>query len=664
VTDDSGAFTYVCPNVHFIFGYTAEEIYDQGTIQALLGDGLVDEEALETQGVLTNIECETTDKTGRTHTLLVNVKEVDIQGGTRLYSCRDITTRKQREDAVRTLHTTTRNLLYAETADEIARTIVEDTPEILDLDASAIYLFREDRSILEPAGYTDAMEAGHGPLQTHRPVDETLLGHSFIENERSFFDDVRTAHRLENDATDLRSAAIIPLGDHGVYVAGSTTPGVFDQLRRELTDLVAATAEAALDRVERERRLREQDHALQRQNEQLTALNEMNELVRGIDRALVRAETREEMNHAVCETLTDADRISFAWIGGIDDVAETVEPLAWAGSEDGYLDSVELSLGGHAAEPATRAGADGATSVVSNVAADLRAAPWRKAAISRGYQSVVSVPLEDEEFTHGVLTVYADAPEAADDLAPVIGELGETVAAAISGLERKDALLSSSVTRLEFETADGNFGLLGLARRADCSLEVSGVVRQTESAVTTLATVEGCDGETLETAATDIGAIDGVHPLSEGVVQLSLSRPFLVLPLADHGAVLQSMDVTTETATLVVDVPKRTDSRQVTQFLQDELDAIDLVAKRTEEQTPSPALYSTFLDRLTDRQLEVARTAYYSGYFESPRTSTGEDLAEALDVSPPAVYRHLRTVQRKLFTTLFDDVGVVADSPV
>jgi len=59
-----------------------------------------------------------------------------------------------------------------------------------------------------------------------------------------------------------------------VFVAGSAQVSAFDDVTRELTDLLAATAEAALDRVSRESQLREQDRTLQQQNEQLTALNQ------------------------------------------------------------------------------------------------------------------------------------------------------------------------------------------------------------------------------------------------------------------------------------------------------------------------------------------------------------------------------------------------------
>ena len=58
----------------------------------------------------------------------------------------------------------------------------------------------------------------------------------------------------------------------------------------------------------------------------------------------------------------------------------------------------------------------------------------------------------------------------------------------------------------------------------------------------------------------------------------------------------------------------------------------------------------------------MIQTAYYSGFFESPRESTGEEVAETLGISPPAFYQHSRTVQRKLFSTLFDELGVPASS--
>ncbi|MFC7008990.1 helix-turn-helix domain-containing protein [Halalkalicoccus salilacus] len=52
--------------------------------------------------------------------------------------------------------------------------------------------------------------------------------------------------------------------------------------------------------------------------------------------------------------------------------------------------------------------------------------------------------------------------------------------------------------------------------------------------------------------------------------------------------------------------------------------------------------------------MEAARTAYHSGFFESPRACSGEAVADALGISPSAFYQLNRASQRELFGALFD----------
>ena len=61
-------------------------------------------------------------------------------------------------------------------------------------------------------------------------------------------------------------------------------------------------------------------------------------------------------------------------------------------------------------------------------------------------------------------------------------------------------------------------------------------------------------------------------------------------------------------------------------------------------------LYET----LTDRQRDLLRTAYYSGFFEQPRTRTGADIADSFGISQPAFSKQLRTAQQKLLTAILD----------
>ncbi|MFD1514186.1 bacterio-opsin activator domain-containing protein [Halomarina rubra] len=665
MTDEDGEYTYVCPNVHFIFGYTDEEIRSRQPIDDLLGEDLFDREELAAKGVLKNIECTATDKAGREHTLLVNVREVSIQDGSLLYSCRDITKRKQREEALATLQGTARDFLYAETPYEIAQHVVDDTPGVVDLDASAVYLFDADENHLEPVAQSARMRELNGPLPSVRADDAGLVSDCFLDDEPLFFDDVHDSERLDNRATDLRSVAYIPLGDHGVFVAGSSAVGRFDAVSRELTDLLAATAEAALDRVRREGRLRHQERELQRRNAELTALDRINEIIREIDQALVGAETRVEIEHAVCDLLTDDDRFSFAWIGVVDSTNDVLEPRSWAGDERGYLDETTFTIAESAVEPAGRTAATQTVTTVDTVPARLREESWRSNALSRDFLSVLSVPLAYDEFTYGVLTVYADTQAAFDDTArEVLAELGETIASATSAIERKNALLTTSVTRVEFDVEDPTFVLSRLADAAGCELTYRGGVQQTEHGSDIFVGVERAPVDAVVTAASSLVSVEGVQPISSdesgGVVRLRVAQPFLALGLADHGAVVQRVTAGEDGTTVLVDVPETVDVRHITRLLSNSVAGVNLRSKRTLEESSTRDLHSRFLEQVTDRQLEVVQTAYYSGFFESPRESTGEDVAAALDISPAAFYRHSRTVQRKLFSTLFDEVGVAA----
>jgi PAS domain S-box-containing protein len=103
ITDNQGKFTFICPNVEVIFGYSWVEVLEMGNISQLLGKDIFDEQELENQGEITNIEREIKDKIGEKHSLLVNVKRVSIKGETVLYSCRDITDLANHKLAEKTL---------------------------------------------------------------------------------------------------------------------------------------------------------------------------------------------------------------------------------------------------------------------------------------------------------------------------------------------------------------------------------------------------------------------------------------------------------------------------------------------------------------------------------------------------------------------------------
>ena len=81
----------------------------------------------------------------------------------------------------------------------------------------------------------------------------------------------------------------------------------------------------------------------------------------------------------------------------------------------------------------------------------------------------------------------------------------------------------------------------------------------------------------------------------------------------------------------------------------------------SEELVYSPhLLYDVVADALTDRQLAVLDSAYFGGYFDTPRTSTGDELADRFGVTRQTFNQHLRKAQLTVFRHLFEKSGADA----
>lgn len=104
ITDDSGNFHYVSPSVESVFCLSEEDVWWLGNVSELLGKNFFDLARLEREGEIRNIELSLTDREGEPHELIVNVKRVNIQSGTVLITCRDITEKKTAEREAKLRH--------------------------------------------------------------------------------------------------------------------------------------------------------------------------------------------------------------------------------------------------------------------------------------------------------------------------------------------------------------------------------------------------------------------------------------------------------------------------------------------------------------------------------------------------------------------------------
>ncbi|MBU0622321.1 MAG: PAS domain S-box protein [Gammaproteobacteria bacterium] len=156
-----------------------------------------------------------------------------------------------------------------------------------------------------------------------------------------------------------------------------------------------------------ERKLDEE--ALHRLNRELRAISNCNE-------TLMRAEDEQALLDDICRIICDDAGYRMAWVGFAEnDEAKTIRPVAWAGVEDGYLAQAGIRWADteRGRGPSGIAIRSGESSCIQDFSTDPKAAPWRDAAMQRGYRSSISMPLKDESTnTFGILTIYSSAPHA------------------------------------------------------------------------------------------------------------------------------------------------------------------------------------------------------------------------------------------------------------
>jgi PAS domain S-box-containing protein len=526
--------------------------------------------------------------------------------------------------------------------------------------------------LLETSPIALGVVDGDGNVTRANARTEELFGLTRSELEGQHYDDPEW-NLYDEDGRPLPPAdnpvtRVLETGDpvHG-FVHGIQLP---DGTERWLSTSAAPVLddEGDLERVivalEDVTEVKEKERQIRRQRESLRYLNRVNEVIRGIDRAIVAADSRNEIERAVCDRIAESTEYRFAMIGEYSADFAEFTPRASAGIGEEYLAAV---LDGEDTPPVSEGLA--ATAVRTGdvqVATDLsefRFGHWQDAAREQGFRSFAAIPLAYGTVVYGVLGVYSGQTDAFDtEEREILAELGETVAHAINAIERKRALLSDSVFELSFRE-DGELARLFDENTADGDVTVRidrTVLLEEEGDALQYFAVESSDPEQFAAglaereSVTDVRVMDATGPTTE--LEVRSAGPTLAGVLAGYGGRVTRLVYDGDAVRVTAEVPYGMDVRQVVEAAQDLYPDLALQSKTagTPDRWTGPDLQYRVAEDLTARQETALETGYYGGFFEWPRASTGEELAESLGVSPSTFHKHLRVGERKVLRTLFE----------
>jgi hypothetical protein len=452
---------------------------------------------------------------------------------------------------------------------------------------------------------------------------------------------------------------------HAAFDDGRPTEGdaeeYYPRIERWLAAEVVGTGDGFVVYLRDRSRRHGDERTIDRLERRLDRLETIDSLVATVLRTVIDAADRSEVWHTVCDRLGTTDLYEFAWVGERDLADDRLRVVASAGDAPEMLDAIRDRLGADEGLPERDAVAADAPRVVQTIADDESIPrPVRVAAFGRGLQSCIAVPLVYGDTAYGVVGVYSARKDGfSDQERASLETLGAIAGFAVNAIRREDLLADDTVVELTLSVRDDSIPFVAASRRLDGELSLYGAVSRGDAVVCYVR----ADGATDAVAATldDHDAVTDVRPVGGGDdpshLEVGVASGAPVATLVDWGATVHTATYADGEARLVAQLPADADLRRAVDAVDGAFAGTDVVAKAERPRDPTTA--GVFRDelgeRLTDRQRTVLRTAYLADYFASPRGSTSEEVAEALDITGPTVLYHLRKAQRKLLDAFFDE---------
>jgi PAS domain S-box-containing protein len=266
--DEESTVLFANEAVDRVFGYEPEELVGESLL-TLVPDRYQDAHESAVHRYVetgergldwTDIRLPGEHRDGHEVPLSITFEEHD-HGDERVFSgiIRDVTDQRAYERTLESLQTTAREFLRARNEAEIGDVAVTAAAEVLDLPMAALYRYEPTSEVLRPTAWTEVVADRVGDLAPVGDGDDPWR--AFAAGETRRYDPTGAGPWGDSPARNLLA---VPLGDRGLLLAGTDDGEALDDRTATLAGVLAANAEAALNRAEREAELERRNEQLER----------------------------------------------------------------------------------------------------------------------------------------------------------------------------------------------------------------------------------------------------------------------------------------------------------------------------------------------------------------------------------------------------------------
>ena len=376
---------------------------------------------------------------------------------------------------------------------------------------------------------------------------------------------------------------------------------------------------------------------------------------RAVGEELVESSMREEIEQRSCRRLADGETYEFAVAGKRS--GQELLTCASAGIDDAAVDSLATASGAVATALET-----GSVVATADVTEDPEFETWADHAREEGFRAAAVVPVTDGDTTYGVVALGAADSDAFDDRERgLLEDLGKRIGGALTAAERRKLLLADTVVELEFKSTDDASFFVAASREFGCTFTLEGVVPGEEGSLLYFVVLEDADDEAVRQWVDARDCIADVRLVrdygDEALLEFVVTDSEVSKCLTEQGGTVREMTVEDGVQTFVGAMPSDADVRETVYTLTDAFPDTELVTKREREKSieTAAAFRSSLQNALTEKQAAVIQAAHHAGYFEWPRGSTAEELADSMGITSPTLHNHLRRGLQKLLVTFFEE---------
>lgn len=245
---------------------------------------------------------------------------VDAAGveGIRLFA--DVTSEQVRQHRLERLYEEAMTILPEADRNRVAEQAVATAADIVDISIAGIHLYERSQEALVPVATTSeatsALDGGPDAYTDH----ETVIWEVYRSGEPVIITDVSTYEgKLPREETPVNSAVVLPLGDHGVFIASSLERDAFDPTEVGILRLFSTLVEIALDRSQREQGL---------------------EGIQEITRTALGAESHEAVAEVAMQRVPDLLDLPLSAVWRYDATADALRPIAWTEKAEQLFDEI------------------------------------------------------------------------------------------------------------------------------------------------------------------------------------------------------------------------------------------------------------------------------------------------------------------------------------